>query len=54
MSHLLELCKKISEYAKNGDPIKDVIEPSDYREDELLVELAEHYIAANEPKYGGA
>jgi hypothetical protein len=46
---LLDLCKEMVAYAKNGDPVKDVIENSEYREDELLVLLAKHYIKTNKP-----
>lgn len=42
---LLEICKKIIKYSENGDPVKDVIEKTDYTEDKLLVELAEFYVS---------
>lgn len=42
---MLELCRKIIEYAESGDPIKDVLEPTKWREDTLLVELARRYVA---------
>lgn len=45
MSKLLETCKRIGAYARQGDPVKDVLEDTDYRGDELLVELAAHYVA---------
>lgn len=45
MGQLMALCRKIIEYHKDGTPIKDAIEPSEYHEDELLVKLAKHYVA---------
>ena len=42
---LLDLCKEIIAYNKNGDPVRDVIDSSEYRETELLV-LAKHYVAS--------
>jgi hypothetical protein len=41
---LLEVCKTILAYQKNGDPAKDVIEQTPYSEDELLHELALFYV----------
>lgn len=47
MSQLLKLCEKIVANAHTGDPMKDIIEPSGFHPDELLVELANHYVAMN-------
>jgi hypothetical protein len=47
-SKLLRLCKKIIKYTDKGCPAKDAIEMSDYTADELIVELANHYVAAND------
>lgn len=41
---LLDLCKKIIKYADNGDPVKDVIENTQYTEDEVIILLAKAYI----------
>lgn len=41
---LRSICEDILKFAKNGDPVKDVIENTSYTEEELLVELAKYYI----------
>lgn len=43
---MLELCKKIIQYAANGDPVKDAIDGSNYTQDSLLEALAHEYVQA--------
>lgn len=38
------ICRKIIEANKNGDPVKDVIENTPYRESEILDDLAREYL----------
>jgi hypothetical protein len=47
LANLKELCQKIVMYAKNGDPVHDVIEQSPYSESELIYELALDYLASH-------
>lgn len=37
------------EYAQSGDPVKDVIQETQWREHDVLVLLAEHYVATVKP-----
>jgi hypothetical protein len=53
-SLLLQLCEQIVDYMDEGSPAKDAIEPSNFSTDELIYELASHYVAANRGKVKSA